>query len=62
MLEVFEISLSIARSDLGVNLLGTSTPRKIGNCLKCFPLVNNLPYCRIKLFKLVGHITLPTVD
>jgi len=40
---------------------GTSTHRKIGNCLECYELVNNLPHCKILGFKLCGngHKTLP---
>jgi len=27
---------------------GTSTPGKISNCFKCFPLVNNLSHCKLR--------------
>jgi len=44
----FAISLSIARFDLGVNLLEClSSPGKIGNSVEWFPLANNLSHCRI---------------
>ncbi|MEE6522716.1 hypothetical protein FKM82_021325 [Ascaphus truei] len=32
-----------------------STPGKIGNCLECFPLLNNLSHCRMMDFKLFGN-------
>jgi len=40
----FAVSPCIAQSDLWVNLLG-SPPLRI--CLDCFPLVNNLSFCRM---------------
>ncbi len=38
-----------------------STPGRIGFCLECLPIVNNLPHCRMMDFTLFGNglITLP---
>lgn len=34
---------------------GLSIPRKIGNCLERFPLVNNVSHCRMMDFSLSGN-------
>lgn len=54
-LRLFAVSLKIDSVSPWGEFFGACTPAKIGSCLEHFPLVNNLSYCRIIDFKLVGN-------